>query len=428
MYRRSLSFSAMFIAVLAAVSCTTSIAIAQDDDVPTEGAPAGAPGGPRPGGPRPGGPAGEAGSQARDYSKIQAAGVLATAGPVTAVSFSPNGRMLAAVTIQQVHLWDTATGTPLKPLTFPQGFVRALAWSSDGAFLATGGGGQGEAIKLWDVQTGTAVREFGGRTFVSAMALFPDRSVVATTGFDKKIRIWNVATGQELRVLEGPQFPISSLEFAPDGKALYCLGGGTGKLLEAEGGDGGGDGGGMPMGFPGMQAPGKYESMTEFIAWSTVDGSVIQHVTLTEGSPNVALSPDKSLLVVTGSHALVRAGGGGGGEGMRPGARFQTVWPTDTVRLWRVPASNAGNAADPATAFLPEVLKLPNPTPKDKVGVAWSPDNKVRVIDNFLWDGGATPTPLPGGNLGQYTSFAFSPDGRFLAGGTAKGVQIWVVP
>lgn len=403
MYRKYTTFSAVLIAALTVTGLMTSPVTAQVEEAE------------KPAGDAP--PAAQ-GAQDRDYTKIQASGLLATTQPVQSVAFSPDGRLLAALTISQVYLWDTTTGTALKPLTFPQAFVRAMCWLPDSRFLVTGGGGQGDSIKVWDVQTGTAVTAFAPRTFVSAIALSPDRSVIASTGFDKKIKLWNPGAGQEVRTLDGPQFPVSSLEFSADGQILYAIGGGTGKLLQAAEATAEGDIGPMP----GMSPPGTYESMTEIVVWAVADGTRLQQVVLSEGSPSAALSPDKSLLAVVGSYGIQRA------LMAEVRGRMQTLYSNDTLRLWRVPQPNAEPVADPATAFLPNVLKIPNPSPKDKVALAWSPDGKVRAIDNFLWDGGATPTPLPRGNLNQYNAFAFSADGRFLAGGGANGVQIWVIP
>jgi hypothetical protein len=234
--------------------------------------------------------------------------------------------------------------------------------------------------------------------------------------------LWDLEEGEEPALLEGPEFAISTVTFSTDGSTLYAVGGGTGKLLENAEGEGEGDpamAGGAPPGFPGGMAAGTYEGMTDFTSWRVANKARLAHVVLSQGSPNVTFSPDRLMLAIAGTKAIQRQNMGGGPR------RMQSMWPADMVRLWQVPRD--GEAGD-ANAFLPQSLTNPTPTPREKIAITMSPDGQVLVIDNFLWNGGAAPSPLPRGTMNDFTCAAFSPDKSFLAAGGAAGVQVWVVP
>jgi WD40 repeat protein len=82
-----------------------------------------------------------------------------------------------------------------------------VAFSPDGRLLASGSADN--TIKLWDVATGSEVRTLTGHTDdVNSVAFSPDGRLLASgpwdkTGWDKTIKLWDVATGSEVRTLTG---------------------------------------------------------------------------------------------------------------------------------------------------------------------------------------------------------------------------------
>jgi len=99
------------------------------------------------------------------------------------------------------------------------GRVFSVAFAPDGKTLLAGA--WDGSIRLWDVATGKELRQFSGhRGWVWSVVFSPDGRTFASGGKDKIIRIWDTATGKELRRLEGHQTMIGQLAFAPDGKTL----------------------------------------------------------------------------------------------------------------------------------------------------------------------------------------------------------------
>lgn len=156
---------------------------------------------------------------------------------VTALAFSPNGKVLAgadwyrferdgSVEKEKIHeqaeecvirLWDTATGKDLAVCTGHDKQVHTLSFSADGKTLTSAS--EDGTIRFWDTETG---RERGkpwqARLPIHATAFSPDGKQIAA-GTAKGLEIWDVATATVSRRLETPG-AARAVAYTPDGKTL----------------------------------------------------------------------------------------------------------------------------------------------------------------------------------------------------------------
>jgi hypothetical protein len=75
-------------------------------------------------------------------------------------------------------------------------------------------------IQVWDVTDGRAVRTLRGHNhLITGLAFSPDGARLASAGYDHSVKLWDPSTGQQLRSLPG-QRRFLSAAFSPDGTRL----------------------------------------------------------------------------------------------------------------------------------------------------------------------------------------------------------------
>ncbi len=153
---------------------------------------------------------------ARRLRKLEAPGVIA------GLSFSPDGRRLAASGPHGARLWEVATGAEVR--SWPA--IGVLSYSPDGKALVSC---QNHRVAFWDAESGRDIRGFASDS--GRVTFAPDGRAVAVSG-SAAVELRDAATGRELRRLpHGPGDPSSrqtrffgedgpELAFSPDGRSL----------------------------------------------------------------------------------------------------------------------------------------------------------------------------------------------------------------
>jgi uncharacterized caspase-like protein len=143
-----------------------------------------------------------------DYLDVAMEGM----GGASSLAFSFDGRLLLSDGVKGKDVWDVATGQKMRPPKAPRqaGFdpttmldrmelnigSMGVAFSPDGRFAARG---HGQVIKIWEVATDQDILQLVGHTAaVKSIAFSPNGSLLISGGSDGAVRIWNLQAGKEL--------------------------------------------------------------------------------------------------------------------------------------------------------------------------------------------------------------------------------------
>jgi WD40 repeat protein len=149
-------------------------------------------------------------------------------GRVMSSAFLANGKQVVSVGGgSEVRLWDVETGEEVRQFKGHNHEVRWVAGLPDGKRFVTSG--QDGLAFLWDVTTGKSIRTLATGEGGGGGALTRDGRHVALTWSDSTIRLFDVETGTEVRQFTGHKGWAGGLEFSPDGQRL--LAGSEGKTI-----------------------------------------------------------------------------------------------------------------------------------------------------------------------------------------------------
>jgi len=144
---------------------------------------------------------------------------------IQALEYSPDGKTLAVASgtpgrIGQVYVIE---GENLRPVHTAADVVMAVAFSPDGAMLATGG--SDNAIRLFEVASGKLkFKTEQHADWVMGLAFHPATSLIVSASRDKTARIINTMNGELEATYQGHTEGVFAAVFSEDGKRAYSAG------------------------------------------------------------------------------------------------------------------------------------------------------------------------------------------------------------
>ena len=154
-------------------------------------------------------------------------------GGIKALAYTEDNRIRACGTglDGKLRLWDAGTSSELSILREHTGLTRAVTFSQDGKTIASGGSEDGtiflsNVLKVLENNDGINNESLqtvltGNAHGITAIALSPAETTLASGGADGRIHLLDVATRRELKILKGAQGTITALTFAVDGTRLF---------------------------------------------------------------------------------------------------------------------------------------------------------------------------------------------------------------
>lgn len=121
-----------------------------------------------------------------------------------------------------VRLWSVARRSAVAVLKAPirETGIAAVAFSPDGLLIAAGSA-NARTVRLWDVAKGTELAVLQGHTgAVYTVAFSPDGTLLASGSKDKTVRLWNAAQRTEVATLVGHTDYVFAVAFGTDGEVL----------------------------------------------------------------------------------------------------------------------------------------------------------------------------------------------------------------
>jgi dipeptidyl aminopeptidase/acylaminoacyl peptidase len=142
---------------------------------------------------------------------------------MSAIAFSPDGKLVAGGYKTTIRLFDVEKGKPMRGWLIDNAVVKSLAYLPGGNRIAAAD--DGGTVRVVDPDDDKNRQEpmFTG-TAVRALALSGDGKMAATATKTGDVRLWNAAANEEKRRFAAGEAAINAVAFSPDGERLATVG------------------------------------------------------------------------------------------------------------------------------------------------------------------------------------------------------------
>jgi len=145
---------------------------------------------------------------------------------VSCMAFSPDGNWIvvgedftkAEVFTGKIELLDAVAGQEVRALATHHWEVESVAFSRDGKWLASSNWDR--KVRVMEFPSGNQGREFESPSKPHCVAISPDSKVIASGDLSPAVTLWDREGGKEIRRLTGQTSRIWSVAFSPDGQHL----------------------------------------------------------------------------------------------------------------------------------------------------------------------------------------------------------------
>ncbi|HWP30776.1 MAG TPA: DnaJ domain-containing protein [Fimbriimonadales bacterium] len=129
------------------------------------------------------------------------------------VAISPKGDVAIGCVDRTLQVFNASSGKSRFVMTSPDGPVTTLSYSNNGGLLAVGGS---DKVTVYEAAHGIEMASFDGFGFAPVHSAFsPDDSLLAIALADHSIRIVEMRTGKTRKPLWGHETPIEAIAFHP---------------------------------------------------------------------------------------------------------------------------------------------------------------------------------------------------------------------
>ncbi|MDZ8054143.1 MAG: eIF2A-related protein [Aulosira sp. ZfuVER01] len=309
------------------------------------------------------------------------------------INFSHNGKFIATSTDKIIKIY-TIDSKLIKIFTGHTDIINSVDFSPDDKTLISNS--RDKTIKLWRID-GSLIKSWNAhKGWVNTVSLSPDGQVIASGGEDNLVKLWQ-ANGKLLQTMSGHKERVTCVRFSPDGKFIASASGDkTIKLWNRQG-----------------------------ILLQTIEGNTNQ-------INSISFSPDGKLLAAGDADAILKVWSiqdkssieiqqifrGHGAQinqiSFSPDGKIIASASADkTVRLWRV--NNSATNRDKTSFYSVSV------SPDNKIFAAAGWDGKIKIWED---NGKFIKTIL--GNQGIIYAVDFSPNRKIIAAASDdKTIKLW---